>query len=251
MWDTPSSDYVPSSGTVVTSSAPTAMSAMDTYLTPTTYEPYKGKALGYGAPPPQVEMQHRKQQQEQQVQNQGQLLQAFLAQAVSQQHPAPVVVPLQGSLWGLQDEHGGHVLDNTRVMETYSIDAHQWKRREDAAYKASFVQRCLAPPELCCVVPWMIHFVFFSPIIWIIPTLTNLCFRYKKKPYPEIAEEVLTMTEIGIRGYEDLGAQIPQRCGVAVCFCTSPPMPPTAPPNTLTQSAPHTSGSASRGPTWT
>jgi hypothetical protein len=150
--------------------------------------------------------------QQQQVQNQGQSKMATLmAHAASLQHPA-AVGPLNGSVWWLHDEHGGQVLDNTREMETYSIDAHQWKRREDAAYKASFVQRCLFPPEMCCVVPWVIHFVVFSPILWIIPTLTNICIQYKKKPYPKIAEKALTLTENGIRGYQDFEAQEPQRC---------------------------------------
>lgn len=141
--------------------------------------------------------------------------------------PAPSVVPFPVGAAGAGAvlppvvtymDRNGNSLNATgqeQILATFAIDPTRWTAYQQARKRLYPYQGCEMPSVMCCVVPWVAHFVVFAPCLWCIATVGRCtgCLSYQEEPLPHWHRQALTITNFGVRGYrknEASGAWEPQ-----------------------------------------
>ena len=126
--------------------------------------------------------------------------------------PAPVTSePVQVEPVGTQyfDRYGCFTkpVPSERTKRVYKIDRELWARHEAERVKPTMrAVGSILGPEVCCVCPWVLHHIFFAPIMSIFPVLCSVCRPEEEAPPPPAwSEQALVLTDTGVRGFSHTG----------------------------------------------
>ena len=130
------------------------------------------------------------------------------------------------------------------VVDTFGVDRALFDKANAAKAKAHFCQGgpgtlqggegdmppcngCSpAAEKMCCMVPWTLHALFFSPLILFDILRKTLCNKHKDMEFPPWGDAALVLTDKGIIGRRHFGPDssaeqlAPMTC--KCCFCCGP-----------------------------
>ena len=101
---------------------------------------------------------------------------------------------------------------NSKVVHSFKTDEKTWDKylnykKSKARLKGATNTPLNGAPNtcwLCCVPPWTIHYIVFSPCIWCPCLTTSLlcpsCYGYEKMELPKNADNIIDVTTEGIVG---------------------------------------------------
>jgi hypothetical protein len=77
-----------------------------------------------------------------------------------------------------------------------------------------------APESMCCVFPWTIHMLMFSPCLLLDILNNTLCNKHEDMEFPPWGDAALVLTDKGIIGRRHFGPDLSgEQGGAKCCFC--------------------------------